>query len=210
MAKNKTLLKLNVPIADDAQWEQWFEHLRSMRTRVMRPMTWLERGYIHPMALCPSGHYFRLAYIRKAPNADDVLSILHEYLGKMPAPTIEFDKLNVYTCSCGPRIHVISLTASNMPQEFLAAVDAMRQSLKAAGCTLEEPFRPEIILGKILAIAFDLSVLQKEVALVPPPRFTLKLTNVDYQETHGHQSLYQTQLKSQATLPVANSCSRYS
>ena len=70
-----------------------------------------------------------------------------------------FDKLDAFTATSG--MHIINLTATEVPQSFLAVVQAIRSDFKSAGCVINSEFRLHVTLGRVKDPHVQLPELQK-------------------------------------------------
>lgn len=172
----KTYLEIQVPLRYDADWFQW---LRRAFDRIR--VRWQ-----------PGFHHITMVFIDDTPQDVDLLPIIEKHLGGLPAPTLEFDKLDAFTVTNGG-MHIINLTTTHVPQEFLATIEALRKDLQEAGCRIDSSFRLHVTLGRVLCDEADLATIQAALTTVAPPKFTLCLTDVDYREFRG-KTLYQTTL----------------
>ena len=91
-------------------------------------------------------------------------------------------------------MHIIHLSASEVPKSFRALTEAIRSDMKAVGCVILSDFMLHVTLGRLKSFDVKLSDLKKVMETVSPPSFTLTLTDVDYMEFRG-RTLYETSLK---------------
>ena len=117
--------------------------------------------------------------------------LLQKHLGTFIAPTITFDKLDAFTATSG--MHIINLTATEVPQSFLAVVQAIRSDFKSAGCVINSEFRLHVTLGRVKDPHVQLPRLQKMLEAISLPAFSLTLTDVDYRVFRS-RTIYETKL----------------
>ena len=171
----KTYLEIYVPISYEASW---FMQLREALGRVA--VRW-QRGYYH----------ITMAFLDVTPENVNLIPILEKHLKGMHAPTLTFDKLDVFTGRSGT--HIIYLTATDIPQDFLSVIDAIREELKAAGCRINSPFRLHVTLGRVFDKRIKLNVLLNKVETVALDAFSLTLDQVDFREFRG-KTIYETKI----------------
>lgn len=168
-------MEIYVPISFDASW---FKQLRDALGRVA--VRW-QKGYYH----------ITMAFLDETPEDVNLIPILEKHLKGMNAPTLTFDKLDVFTSRSGT--HIIYLTATDVPQDFLTAIDSIREELKAAGCRIDSPFRLHVTLGRVPDRRIKLKMLQNRVETVALDAFSLTLDKVDYRE-YGEKTIYETKI----------------
>ena len=171
----KTYLEIYVPISYDASW---FKQLRDALGRVA--VKW-QKGYYH----------ITIAFLDVTPEDVNLIPFLEKHLKGMNAPTLTFDKLDVFTGSSGT--HIIYLTATVIPKDFLSVIDSIREELKAVGCRIDSPFRLHVTLGRVPDRRIKLNMLQNRVESVALDAFSLTLDKVDYREFRG-KAIYETKI----------------
>lgn len=171
----KSYLEIQVPIAYNAPW---FEELRSIMAGV--PVKW-QVGYYH----------ITIAFLNETPENVDLCSLLEKHLSNGIAPMLTFDKLDAFTTWGG--MHIINLTATNIPANFLSLTAAIRSDMKDVGCIIESDFLLHVTLGRVNESNITLSNLQKMIGSVSIPPFNLMLEDVDYREFRG-KTIYETKL----------------
>lgn len=171
----KTYLEIYVPISFDASW---FKQLRDALGRVA--VRW-QKGYYH----------ITMAFLDVTPEDVNLIPILEKHLKRMNALTLTFDKLDVFTSRSGT--HILYLTATDVPQDFLTAIDSIREDLKAAGCRIDSPFRLHVTLGRVPNRRIKLNMLQNRVESVALDAFSLTLDKVDYRK-YGGKTIYETKI----------------
>ena len=171
----KTYIEIQVPIRNNAVW---FEKLRCVCQNI--DVKW-QMGYYH----------ITMAFIDETPIGIDLRPLLQKHLGTFIAPTITFDKLDAFTATSG--MHIINLTATEVPQSFLAVVQAIRSDFKSAGCVINSEFRLHVTLGRVKDPHVQLPELQKMLEAISLPAFSLTLTDVDYRVFRSG-TIYETKL----------------
>ncbi|MBO4850198.1 MAG: 2'-5' RNA ligase family protein [Prevotella sp.] len=172
----KTYLEIKVPIKYD---DPWFEELRSHFAGI--PVRWQKDFY-----------HITMVFINDAPKGIDMRSLLERHLATAQAPVITFDQLDAF--STRPGMHIIHLSASEVPKTFHTLTEAIRTDMKAVGCVIHSDFMLHVTLGRVKSFDVKLSDLKKVMETVSPPSFTLTLTDGDYREFRG-RTLYETSLK---------------
>ena len=172
----KTYLEIYVPISFD---DSWFKQLRDALGRVV--VRW-QKGYYH----------ITMAFLDVTPEDVNLIPFLEKHLKGMNAPTLTFDKLDVFTGSSGT--HIIYLTATVIPKDFLSVIDSIREELKAVGCRIDSPFRLHVTLGRVPDRRIKLNMLQNRVESVALDAFSLTLDKVDYRKYKG-TTIYETKLQ---------------
>ena len=172
----KTYLEIQVPLRYDAAW---FDELRC--------------GCQHTGIKWQTGFYhITMVFVDKTPTDVDLLPLLEKYLNRYSAPTLTFDKLDAFTTMSG--MHIIYLTATEIPQSFLSLIEDIRSDMKDAGCIIDSPFRLHVTLGRIKASLIQLASVQEMTKKVSLPAFSLTLEDVDYRVFRG-ETIYEIKLK---------------
>lgn len=172
----KSYLEIQVPLRYDATW---FQELRTVCQHI--PVKW-QTGYYH----------ITMAFLDETPEKMDLRPILDKHLTTLAAPTLTFNKLDVFTATSG--MYIIHLTTSDVPQDLLSAIERIRIDLKAAGCRIESDFRLHVTLGRVKDANIELPDIQETIRLVNLPIFSLCLSDVDYRVFRG-KVMYETVLK---------------
>lgn len=167
----RTYLEIKVPISFDVPW---FYELRKVLADI--PVHW-QTGYYH----------ITMVFLDETPKNMDLQPYLEKYLATLAAPTLSFDKLDVFTASSG--MHIINLTATVVPEDFLSAIEHIRKELKTVGARIESSFRLHVTLGRIIDTNLNLPIIHTLIDKVPLPVFSLNLTDVEYREFRG-RTLY--------------------
>ena len=171
----KTYLEIQVPIRYDAPW---FKKLRTALDDIS--VKWQE-GYYH----------VTMAFLDDTPSNVDLHPILEKHLGQACAPTITFDKLDVFATRSG--MYIVNLTSSSVPEDFLHLTEIIRNDLKDVGCQMQSGFLFHVTLGRISEPHIDISDLKHLVEDVEISPFSLTLTEVDYRVFRG-RTIYKTKL----------------
>ena len=158
----KTYLEIQVPLRNDVAW---FEELRNICKNI--DVKW-QMGYYH----------ITMAFIDDTPIGVDFRPLLEKHLRTFAAPTLTFDKLDAFTAISG--MHIIYLTATDIPQSFMSLVQAIRSDLKTAGCVMNSEFRLHVTLGSVKDPNVQLPTLHKLLETINVPASSMTLTDVDY------------------------------
>ena len=158
----KTYLEIQVPLRNDVAW---FEELRNICKNI--DVKW-QMGYYH----------ITMAFIDDTPIGIDLRPLLEKHLRSFAAPTLTFDKLDAFTAISG--MHIIYLTATDIPQSFMSLVQAIRSDLKTAGCVMNSEFRLHVTLGRVKDPNVQLPTLHKLLETINVPASSMTLTDVDY------------------------------
>ncbi len=172
----KTYLEIHVPIKYDARW---FDELRFKMSDTN--VRW------------QNGHYhITMAFCDETPDAD-LRSVLQKHLGNAVSPVLCFDKLDVFESNTG--MFIIHLGVTNIPTEFSALVEDIRNALKDKGCVMLSDFKLHVTLGRLKDSSLDISVIKKIIETVSLPVFSLSLTEIEYKEFGTRHTIYETKLK---------------
>lgn len=173
----KTYLEIKVPINYD---DSWFKELRNHFAGI--PVRW-QKHFFH----------ITMVFIDDTPKGIDMRPLLEKHLATAQAPTITFDRLDVFSIKSGR--YIIHLSTNYVPEGFLALTESISVEMKAIGCVIHTDFMLHVTLGRIRSFDIKLSDIKAVISAVPSPSFTLTLTDVDYKEFRG-RTIYETQLKS--------------
>lgn len=171
----KTYLEILVPLRYNASW---FQELRLACRSI--DVRW-QMAY----------HHITMAFVDETPENIDIRPVLEKHLNAFPAPTLTFDKLDVFTAMSG--MHIIYLTATDVPQSFLSLIKNIRSDMKTAGCVVDSWFRLHVTLGRVKDPHIQLVAIQELTESVPLPAFSLTLEDVDYRVFRG-KTIYETKL----------------
>ena len=171
----KTYLEIQVPLKYNASW---FQELRLACRNI--DVKW-QMAY----------HHITMAFVDETPENIDLRPLLEKHLNAFPALTLTFDKLDVFTAMSG--MHIINLTATDVPQSFLSLIEIIRTDMKAAGCVVDSWFRLHVTLGRVKDPHIQLADIQELTESVSLPAFSLTLEDVDYRVFRG-KTIYETKL----------------
>jgi len=174
----KTYLEIQVPLSYNASW---FQELRLACQNI--DVRW-QMAYYH----------ITMVFVDETPEDVDLRPLLEKHLNTFPAPTLTFNKLDVFTAMSG--MHIINLTVTDVPQSFLSLIENIRSDMKGAGCVMDSWFRLHVTLGRVKDTNIQLSAIQELMESVSLPAFSLTLEDVDYRIFRG-KTLYETKLISQ-------------
>ena len=173
----KTYLEIQVPLRYNASW---FQELRVACRNI--DVRW-QIAY----------HHITMAFVDETPENIDLRPLLEKQLKTFSAPTLTFDKLDVFTAKSG--MHIINLTATDVPQSFLSLIENIRSDMKAAGCVVDSWFRLHVTLGRVKDPHIHLATIQELTQSVSLPAFSLILEDVDYRVFRG-RTMYEIKLNS--------------
>ena len=163
----KSYIEIKVPIRYE---ESWFEELRDLLDGV--DIRW-QRGYYH----------ITMAFLDDAPDGVNLVPGLNEILKDAIAPEITFDKLDAF--ASGYHRHVIHLTTTQAPGDFLELVDEVRAYFQAKGCRMQSDFKLHVTLGRVQDSRMNERKLKDIISRVDLPTFTMTLTGVEYRIFRG-------------------------
>ena len=175
----KTYLEIKVPIKYD---DPWFEELRNHFTGI--PVRWQKDFY-----------HITMVFINDTPKGIDMCPLLEKHLANAQAPIITFDRLDAFSTRSG--MHIIHLSASEVPKSFHDLTEAIRADMKVVGCVIHSDFMLHVTLGRVKSFV-ELSDIKEIKSSVSSPSFTLTLTDVDYRVFRG-RTIYKTSLKRRET-----------
>ena len=177
----KTYLEIKVPINYD---DSWFEELRSHFAGI--PVRWQKDFY-----------HVTLVFVNGTPKGIDLCTLLKKHLATAQAPMLTFDQLDVFAVSSG--MHIIHLTATDVPDTFLALIESIRDDMKAVGCMILSDFMLHVTLGRLKDLNIQLLELRSLAKIFSMPPLPMVLTDVDYREFRG-KTIYETQLSRKENL----------
>ncbi len=172
----KSYLEIKIPIKYD---DPWMEELRSHFAGI--PVRW-QKGFYH----------ITLVFVDDTPKGIDLSPLLKNHLAKAQAPELTFDRVDVFSVRSG--MHIIHLTASEVPEEFLALIESIRADMKAAGCVILSDFMLHVTLGRLRDFNIRLPKLRSLAKSFSMPSLPLVLTDVDYRVFRGH-TIFETLLR---------------
>ena len=188
----KTYLEIKVPINYD---DPWFEELRSHFSGI--PVRWQKDFY-----------HITLVFVNDSPKGIDLCTLLNpkgidlctllkKHLATAQAPVLTFDQLDVFAVSSG--MHIIHLTATDVPDTFLALIESIRDDMKATGCVILSDFKLHVTLGRLKDLNIQLPEPRSMAKTFSMPPLSMVLTDVDYREFRG-KTIYETQLSRKENL----------
>ena len=177
----KTYLEIKVPINYD---DPWFEELRSHFSGI--PVRWQKDFY-----------HITLVFVNDTPKGIDLCPLLKKHLATAQAPVLTFDQLDVFAVSSG--MHIIHLTATDVPDTFLALIESIRGDMKSAGCVILSDFMLHVTLGRLKDFNIQLPALRSLAKSFSMSPLSMVLTDVDYREFRG-KTIYETQLSRKENL----------
>ncbi len=173
----KTYLEIQVPLRYNASW---FQELRLACRNIN--VKW-QMAY----------HHITMAFVDETPENIDLRPLLEKHLNMFTAPTLTFNKLDVFTAMSG--MHIIYLTATDVPQSFLSLIENIRTDMKPTGCVVDSWFRLHVTLGRVKDSHIQLADIQELTGTVSLPAFSLTLEDVDYRVFRG-RTIYEIKLNS--------------
>lgn len=163
----KSYIEIKVPICFE---DSWFRQLRDLLDGV--DIRW-QRSYYH----------ITMAFLDYAPDNVNMRPGLNEILNEAIAPTITFDKLDAF--ASGYHRHVIHLTTTDAPKDFLGIVKNIRQYFLSKGCEIQSEFKLHVTLGRVQDPRMNVRKLQDIISQVDLPVLTLELKDVEYRVFRG-------------------------
>jgi 2'-5' RNA ligase len=163
----KSYIEIKVPIRFE---DSWFRQLRDLLDGV--DIRW-QRGYYH----------ITMAFLDETPERVNLIPGLNSLLSDATAPTITFDRLDAF--ASGYHRHVIHLTTTDAPADFLALVEDVRRHFKSKGCVIQSDFRLHVTLGRVQDPRMNVHQLKDIISQVELPTFTIDLTDVEYRIFRG-------------------------
>ena len=172
----KTFLEIKVPINYN---DSWFQELRSHFASI--PVRW-QKGFYH----------ITLVFVNDTPKDIDMCPLLKKHLATAQALELTFDQLDVFAVSKG--MHIIHLTASDVPNGFLTLIKSIRADMKDSGCVIMSDFLLHVTLGRLRDFNIQQLELKRLTKSFSMPSLSMALTDVDYREYRG-KTIYETQLR---------------
>ena len=96
----------------------------------------------------------------------------------MTAPTFVFDTVDAFLSESRVK-SIVNLTASRVPEEWVAFVDRIRTRLSSAGYHLG-PYRLHVTLARVPIKYIGVDALRARLARIDVPKMSLTLTKADY------------------------------
>ena len=125
-------------------------------------------------------------------EAKKVAEMLDEELKGMAAPTLVFDTVDAFSGQMSGK-SIVNLTASQVPEEWVAFVDKIRAQLSSAGYHLG-PYRLHVTLARVPSAYIGLDVLQARLARIDVPKMPRTLTKADYRFKGAKESIKEWEL----------------
>ena len=164
----QTYLEVQLPISRNARW---MSDLKSQLKGV--PVRW-QNGFYH----------ITLAFLDDSPKELDVSSVIDRHMDNATVYNLCFDKLDAFTTTSS-KMHIINLTATDIPEPFMNWVNGIRSDLVANGCLLQSGFRLHVTLGRVDSSAITIERLQEIIEKFKMPSFVLSLRSFDYKVLGG-------------------------
>ena len=119
----KCYLEIEVPVRYDALW---FKELRDACKGV--DVRW-QRAW----------HHITMAFLDEMPAGVNFRGILDRHLKHYQAPELTFDKVDSFRTKSG--MPIIYLSATHVPKDFEAIVQAIRNDFETVGCKMQSAFK---------------------------------------------------------------------
>lgn len=162
----KSYLEVKVPIDIDALW---FLELRKKMDEHHISARW-QNGF----------HHITVVFVNEEPAAISLEGVFRESLEGRMAPSLTFDKVDVFAISTGR--YIVYLTAEHPSDEFMALVKDVRDAVRSTGCDFDENFRLHVTLGRVYDENIGIEQLSSITSSIAVPSFTLRLPEVRYME----------------------------
>ena len=162
----KSYLEVKVPIEVNAPW---FEELRKKMDEHHISVRW-QNGF----------HHITVVFINEGPIIESLECVFHECLEGRVAPTLTFDKVDVFSISSNR--YIVYLTAEHPSDEFMALVKDVRYAVRTKGCNFDDNFRLHVTLGRVYDENTGIDNLSSITSSIEVPPFTLLLPEVRYME----------------------------
>ena len=114
----KSYLEIQVPLSYN---DPWFTGLRQLLSGLTPK--W-QTNFFH----------ITMVFLDETPDRMDLRPILQRHLDNVPAFTLTFDKLDAFTTRSG--LHIVHITSSKIPDDFVTLTEAIRFDLKSAFCRI--------------------------------------------------------------------------
>lgn len=125
-------------------------------------------------------------------KAKNVAEMLDEELKGMTAPAFVFDTVDAFPAENSEK-NIVYLTASQVPEEWVAFVDRVRARLSSAGYHLG-PYRLHVTLARVPLECIGLEALQARLARIDVPKMPRTLTKADYRFKGAKESIKEWKL----------------
>ena len=162
----KSYLEVKVPIDFSAPW---FQELRKKMDEYHISVRW-QNGF----------HHITVVFINEEPATISLESLFGRCLEGRVAPSLTFDKVDVFAISTGR--YIVYLTAEHPSDEFMALVKDVRNTVETTGCNFDDNFRLHVTLGRVYDENIGTEHLSDITNSIAVPSFTLRLPEVRYME----------------------------
>lgn len=109
---------------------------------------------------------------------DNLIDTFDRILSHSQAPRLTFNKLEAFTSKSGKE-HVVNLTSTRPEVGFRQLVDNLRNCAIKLGTHIED-YRLHVTIAKVPVSLISLEDLQKLIAEINLPEFTLVLKTIEY------------------------------
>ena len=109
---------------------------------------------------------------------DNLIDTFDRILSHSQAPRLTFNKLEAFTSKSGEE-HVVNLTSTQPGVEFRKLVENLRNCAIKLGVHIED-YRLHVTIAKVPVSLISLEDLQKLIAEINLPEFTLVLKTIEY------------------------------
>ncbi|MCQ2343733.1 MAG: hypothetical protein MJ002_02275 [Paludibacteraceae bacterium] len=166
-------VEIMVGIQRDAKW---FKQLRDeLRCRGVR---WIDNSIAQ--------YHVTVAFMEEIVDSKEVCEVLESFYFHSQ---VMLDKIEVFTDFSGKN-NVISLSSTNVPNEFKNNVNVLRQQLTEIGCIINSDFRFHVTLGIVDAAKMSIEEIRKAIANIPSPDNFSTLEYVRFVQRKGHQVVW--------------------
>ncbi len=172
----QSYIEIKVPLCSKARWIA--ELNQAFRDACIK-VAWKIPGHPH----------LTLAFIDETPNVDELAKKVTPCISHATAPTIKFDRLNVFRAQSGTK-YIINLTTSDIPEGFQYLVNDMRDVLKLNGAVMKSSFLFHVTLGEIDNMKIDISKIQEVLNTITLPEFSLTLREMNFMEFRGKRTIF--------------------
>lgn len=162
----KSYLEVKVPVDTDAPW---FQELRNKMDEYHISVRW-QNGF----------HHITVVFVNEEPAAVSLEGVVGECLEGRMAPSLTFDKVDVFAITTGR--YIVYLTAEYPSDKFMALVNDVRDAVKMTGCNFDDNFRLHVTLGRVFDESIGIEQLSNITNSITVPSFTLQLPEVRYME----------------------------
>lgn len=125
-------------------------------------------------------HHITVVFINEEPATTNLKSLFSRCLEGRVAPSLTFDKVDVFAISSGR--YIVYLTAEHPSEEFMALIKDVRDAVKMTDGDFDDDFRLHVTLGRVFDENTGLEPLREITNTIAVPSFTLWLPEVRYME----------------------------